>query len=258
MRWSWTCFWLLALVLILVLVVSLVVKYQRTKKKLRKKVDVSQLHKTAKTGDLLLFSTCKREKLPPGLRKAAFGSEWTHSGILYFDPITKRPLVWEMNRTNGSGLKDLLTSKKDKDGAQLVDLEDKLLEYEGYCLIRQLDFQGEWKSEKKRVGLFKKLFDRYGDRKFNFSPLWVGLVVVSEWFGLRPSEKWINTSLPKFDSLLCSELTTLSYQELGAWSDPLYPPQRPLTLLLPHHFSEGMRVGNLRVLDEFEVVLSSG
>jgi hypothetical protein len=256
MKWSWNCLWLLVIILLLVLLVSIALKIEKTKKKPRKILKVSELRKKAKTGDLLLFSTMRKEVLPPILRKAAFGSEWTHSGILYFDPETEVPYVWEMNRKTPNGNVDILTGELNKDGAQLVDLKEKLKNYEGYCMIRMLKFTGQFEMEDNRTKLFQSLFTKFSDRKFNLSPTWVALVVLSEWFGLRPSEKVcakMSGSLTSFDKLLCSELTVISYQELGVWSDPNYPPIRPLTLLLPHHFSEGIRLGSLEVLDEYEL-----
>src|SRR5579883_332196 len=92
--------WITILILLIVFIMVLILvcfidKLGRIGKTKRKVISLDDLHKFACSGDLLLFSCHEFTWIPSWLRKGVYGTEWTHSGILYIDPKTKRAFLWE-------------------------------------------------------------------------------------------------------------------------------------------------------------------
>src|SRR5437016_3993599 len=123
--------WLILLILLVVFVLILILacfveKLNRIRKVKRKTITLAELPDKARTGDLLLFSCHEFTWIPSWVRKGVYGTEWTHSGILYIDPKSRRPFLWEATITEGNHTCDVLTGECSREGVQLVPLEDKL------------------------------------------------------------------------------------------------------------------------------------
>ena len=131
---------------------------------------VDQVSTVGHTGDLLLFASgwCG----PPALRQFFHGSPWSHVGILWIDPVTRIPYVWESIRARRHyPLRDQLTGRVGREGPQLTNLRDKLSTYDkgGFChllclspsLEEVFDF-----SEERLYSQFELVFDRYKHYRF--------------------------------------------------------------------------------------------
>jgi hypothetical protein len=90
-----------------------------------------------KTGDLLLFSS---SDFP--LLKIAFRTPWSHVAMVVRDPYSGQLYSWEClprkTDINTRRIPDLLTQTFTKEGVQMMPLEQRLREYQGYVAWRPL------------------------------------------------------------------------------------------------------------------------
>ena len=213
-----------------------------------------------KSGDLLLFSCNDTGAFLPGwLRKIPFRTEWTHASILYIDPMTKIPYIWE-STTLEDNVIDKISREKQRKGAQLVKLEDRLKEYNGYCVVKFIcpsfaQTLGEEELNKR----FDDIFKRHADKRFNDSYVWIALLIIIDFLNLHPNERAFKNMrrwICKKNSLICTELVSNTYRELGMWdhvdytfhSNKKYP-----GTFLPHHFAMEYNLGDRKIVEEYEI-----
>lgn len=227
------------IVLILIFLISLAFKYTKTCKKSRKSVYTSDLRTLGKTGDLLLFSSNNRVI---GFVKALFGTEFVHSGILYFKPGDRTPYVWESARTPDTKKDHVIDeiSGTQKSGVQLRNLEKLVEAYDGYVVHVPLrpsfeDMHGE--EEIQRI--FGEVMDKYKNSEFVPRYSWmIASALLSLTQGSIPisssTYRNLRNSLVPEGSMLCTELTMGTYEALGIWkeSQPKIPPE----IHFAHHF----------------------
>lgn len=244
------------IVLILIFLLSLAFKYTKTFKKERKILRMKDLGKVGRTGDLLLFSSNNKVI---GFVKALFGTEFLHSGILYFKPGDRTPYVWESARTPDT-VRDSLTDELSgiqKSGVQVRNLRKLVKIYDGYVVLFPLrpSFEETHGEETLQITLLQ-LMEKYKDAPFAPCYSWM---ISSALLSLSPfhltSQQFLSLrrSLVKDSGMLCTEVTTRTYEALGIWNNN--PPGVPPEIYFAHHFLFHGFLGNRDWDSEFELVV---
>lgn len=102
-----------------------------------KQITLSSVLNTAKTGDLVLFSSST-----PELRFASL-NQWSHIGMVVENPNdSQSPYFVESDiPLTERGRFDLFTNELDKNGVKLIYLKDKIEGYKGTMAFRKLNFK---------------------------------------------------------------------------------------------------------------------
>lgn len=188
-------------------------------------IEENELSKVGKTGDLLLFSDTQQSKVITTIRRFLQpheGADFTHSGVLYIDPITKIPYVWEaIPIPEFQPWRDVISGKQKKNGAQLLEFHEKMATYKGYCTLVSLSSGIETMDVE-----FRTIMDAYKNVLFAWKKSWIAVAMANTlFFNISPEtmdkiHKIIGGDRFK-DGIICSELTILTYYHLGAWpNDP--------------------------------------
>ena len=105
----------------------------------RRKVRLTELLQTAKTGDLVLFKTSTSYDIPEFIyyRMASTiltNTDWSHVGLVVRSPYTGELFIWESAEDPSY---DTMTGK-DVSGIKLSDFNSKIKNYHGYVGYRSL------------------------------------------------------------------------------------------------------------------------
>jgi hypothetical protein len=221
----------------------LILAFPKTKKKERDSIQVDDLWKVAKTGDILLFSF--RKNLYSKFHRLIFATEWTHVGILYFPPSSpKEAFVWEMTIPFSSEIKDTLTGRSDLTGPKLVLLKSRLQYYGGYCMVRTLS---ESAPKEELEEKFQQVFNEYKGVEFKFDTIAALLLFFEDKTRFFRAKDLAYEKDPA--KLLCSEMVMVTYEKLG-----IIDRDDHRMFSFPHHYA-GEELGNRKILEEYEVVL---
>lgn len=184
----------------------------------------SDLRKTVKTGDVLMFSG--KGAFSEGI-KLFTGSKWSHVGMIY--KVDEGDLVFCWESTTLSGVKDAET-KKVTQGVQLSVLSERLEKAlaSGYELgVRKLN---QPISLQMLVGL-RKFREEVKGRPYEKKKLQLIKAAYDAWLGQNKED---------LSSLFCSELVAEAYQRMG-----LLDERKPSNEYTPKDFSSERRLALL-------------
>lgn len=189
--------------------------------------------KTAKTGDLILFSSDNQE-----LRWSSL-NQWSHVGFILENPFDKEnPLFIESDiPLTERGRTDLLSGTLDKNGVKMIYLKDKLEGYKGIMAYRKLQYKGKdvkplefFQSKISFGALGTYIYDNYNSKKYQNS----GIFWLKQFIRLRKMNPFANIEgKKKTDKIFCSELVMELYRYLGVAS----PRIKKLHNVFPKHLS---------------------
>jgi hypothetical protein len=178
-------------------------------------IDYSEYKKTAKCGDLVIFSS-----RGPELR-FTMQSSWTHVGTVIKFPKEDQLLLYESNFQHGNQqqLIDKLTGHEKVQGPQLVPLFDKLKSYDGVFAVRRLE--GPYDND-TRFYLISPLFYQMDHFKFETDPIfWISRYIYFSHVPIPIPLKQKEANERK--RIFCSELSMYCLRQLHK--------------ILPYHFA---------------------
>lgn len=219
-----------------------------------KTFEIDEITKVGQTGDLLMFAEDHYSKAFRSFRRVYWphgGADWSHSGILYIDPLSNIPYVWEaLPVQKHLHWTDVLSGNNQKSGAQLIKFHEKMETYKGHCCLMKLT-----PSLHHLNSEFLAIMDAYKNVKFNLNYKWISTVVINS---IVPIPSSVLNKLRKIfagdrakDGLLCTELTVLTYYYLGAWSNDdsksINDFVKKLCVTLPQNLMLDERMGKFKV-----------
>jgi len=202
-----------------------------------RRIDMERVGEVGRTGDLVLFVSSAFCLSTGRFRRFFMGFDWSHTAILYIDPLTRACMVWD-GKDHG-----------DKGGCHLIKLSDKMRDYDGFCcLVRMRPSVAEWVgSEQELERRFQAVFSSCRDIPFNKRARWVFYQILAQRFsrsGLSPHQlAWLRGSICREPGVICTELTLYTYYVLG-----ILPVNAPsMSACLPQDFIREGRVGQLGI-----------
>jgi hypothetical protein len=152
-----------------------------------------------KTGDLILFK-------PYDNMRAVVTGYFTHIGVVYVDPETQQPLMFEAMGIRGVPL----MSHHSTTGIYLTPVRERIVKYKGRCFWKPLNMPVDPGLE---AGFASFIKECQSDMEYEYRVVQSGL---KKWLGAERCGKKTN----------CGEITLLSLIKLGLLSEDEY--ERPV------------------------------
>lgn len=176
------------------------------------KSKLEELYKQMNTGDILLFGS--RKYWISRLIEWYGHSKWSHVGIVLKDPVYINPLLKGLYLLE-SGAEDMpdVVDHVHKYGVQIVPLEEKIEEYNGYVHWRKLDADID-DLDYKMLSIYISVHDRPYDLSF-YDLLTTKMNVDLKVHKYKnPIMNWLRTDHRRIDQFFCSALVGYIYTEL--------------------------------------------
>jgi len=131
----------------------------------KKKINIKELLKVCNTGDLILF---QGKSIISEFIKLSTNSVWTHIGIIIKDPTFIKNCKKGIYLYVADGAYEIDKPSNNKlIGVQLVDLEDKLKNYEGTFYYRKLETA---QNKKEMMKIFKVVYNTEYHKFYDWLP----------------------------------------------------------------------------------------
>lgn len=157
--------WILIVLIIAVIILANVLfvhkNYYKQKPKIREHVNLEKAYPLMKTGDILLFRSKYRSVPLPYL----FGDEFSHSGLIFVDPIDGQKYVFEasdIQQFENLGFKRMREGVPGAEGVKLTPLYTRLRHYDGSIVWRPLNKP----LDEHRLKLFEEAMNELLTKKF--------------------------------------------------------------------------------------------